>query len=155
MINFSKAKVDCEPCQKGKLVSGRKKPSGLLTTILLILLPKCPFCVMAYSSTFILCGKAGVISEQTHSFASPATIFITSILCLIVLLGIALNYRDTRTRYALILAVAGCLLIMYSVCVDGEESVYFSGVFLIFIGVWLNASLLYILNKLRRRLKMT
>jgi hypothetical protein len=154
MTKGAKSNDDCKPCKKGKPVSARKKPAGLLSTILLIVLPKCPFCVMAFSSTFILCGKAGGVSEQTHSYLSPATIFITSILCLLVLLSIAFNYRDTRTKYAFILALAGSLLVLYSVYVGGGKSVYYSGTLLIFIGVWLNASLLYILDKLRSRLKI-
>lgn len=154
MTTDAKANDDCRPCQNRKQVSERKKPAGLLSTILLIVLPKCPFCVMAFSSTFILCGKGGDVSEQTHSFISTSTIFITSILCLIVLLSIAFNYRDSRTKYAFILALAGSLFVLYSVCADGGKSVYYSGAFLIFIGVWLNASLLYVLHKLRSRLKI-
>lgn len=154
MTTDAKANDDCRPCQNRKQVSEGKKPAGLLSTILLLVLPKCPFCIMAFSSTFILCGKAGDVSEQTHSFISTSAILITSILCLIVLLSIAFNYRDTRTKYAFILALAGSLLLLCSVCVGGGKSVYYSGAFLIFIGVWLNASLLYVLHKLRSRLKI-
>lgn len=154
MTTDAKTHDDCKPCKRGKPVLGIKKPTGLLSTILLIVLPKCPFCIIAFSSTFILCGNAGGVSEQTHSYLSPLTILITSILCLIVLLSIAFNYRDSRTKYAFILALAGSLLLLYSVCVGGGKSVYYSGAFLIFIGVWLNASLLYVLHKLRSRLNI-
>ena len=154
MTKDVKTNEDCKPCKKGKPVSGSENKAGLLSTILLIVLPKCPFCVMAFSSTFILCGNSGGVSEQIHSYLSPITILITSILCLIVLLSVAFNYRDSRTKCAFILALAGSLLVLYSVCVGGGKSVYFSGAFFIFIGVWLNASLLYVLQKLRSRLKI-
>ncbi len=152
MLTVSKIETDCKPCKKRKTVSAGKKQFGLLTTILLILLPKCPFCLMAFSSTLILCGKAGAVSEMAHS--SSTTIFITSFFCLSVLLSIILNYRDVRTRYAWLLAAAGCLLIMYSVCVGGGTPLYYSGVMIVFIGVWLNASLLYIIGKITGRRKL-
>jgi hypothetical protein len=46
------------------------------------------------------------------------------------------------------LAAAGCLLIMSSVCAGGGLPLYYSGIILVFTGVWLNASLLYILKKI-------
>lgn len=153
MITVSKIKNDCKPCKKRKIDSEGKKQFGLLTTILLVLLPKCPFCLMAFSSTFMLCGEAGVIARSAHS-SSVTTILITSFFCLLVLLSIILNYRDIRTRYALLLAAAGSFLIMYSVCVGGGLSLYYSGVILVFIGAWLNASLLYIISKITGRRKL-
>jgi CDP-diglyceride synthetase len=147
MINASEIESDCKPCKKRKIVSGEKKQFGLLTTILLVLLPKCPFCLMAFSSTLILCGKAGSVSEMTHTSSAP-TILITSFFCFTALLSILFNYRDTRTKYALLLAAAGCFLIMYSVCVGGGLPLYYWGVIIVFIGGWLNASLLYIVKKI-------
>jgi CDP-diglyceride synthetase len=73
------------------------------------------------------------------------------------LLSITLNYRDARSRYALLLAAVGCLLIMCSVCAGGGLPLYYAGVVLVFTGVWLNASLLYIIGKItgRRRIIKT
>ena len=153
MMSTSKIEDDCKPCRKRKTVTDGKKQFGLPTTILLVLLPKCPFCLMAYSSTFMLCGEAGVIARSEHS-SSPATILVTSFFCLLALLSIILNYRDVRTKYSLLLSAAGCLLIMYSVCLGGGLPIYYTGVMLVFIGVWLNASLLYIISKITGRRKI-
>lgn len=153
MITASKIENDCKPCKKRNAVSDGRKHAGLLTTILLIVLPKCPFCLMAFSSTIILCGKAGGASELTHS--SSTTISITAFFCFTVLLNILLNYRDKRTIYSLVLAAAGCFLIMYSVCAAGGLSLYYSGVVLVFIGVWLNASLLYIVKRITGKRRAT
>jgi hypothetical protein len=147
MITNSKKEDDCKPCKKRNTVSAGKKQFGLLTTILLVLLPKCPFCFMAFSSTIILCGKAGGATELNHS-SSPATIFITSFFCFTILLSILINYRDARTKYALLLSATGCLLVVYSVCTGGGIPIYYSGVILVFIGVWFNASLLFIIGKI-------
>ena len=121
----------------------------MLTTIFLVLLPKCPFCLMAFSSTVILCGKAGGVSELTHT--SVTTIFVTSFFCFLVLISILLNYRDVRTKYAFLLVATGCLLIMYSACIGGGLPFYYFGVILLFTGVWLNAGLLNIIEKLPGR----
>lgn len=147
MITVSKIENDCQPCKRRNAVSTGRKHAGLLTTILLIVLPKCPFCLMAFSSTIILCGKAGGASGLTHS--SSTTIFITAFFCCAVLLNIIFNYRDKRTMYSFLLAAAGCFFIMYSVCAGGGLPLYYSGVTLVFFGVWLNASLLYIVRKIR------
>ena len=151
MITVSKIEDDCKPCKKKRIVSGEKKRLGLLTTLLLVLLPKCPFCLMAFSSTVILCGKAGAMSELTHT--SPATIFITSFFCFLVLISILFNYRDARTKYALLLVATGCLFVICSVCIGGGLPLYYSGVILLFVGVWLNASLLFVISKITGRLK--
>ena len=153
MITVSKVEDYCKPCKKKIIVSKGKKPVGLLTTIFLVLLPKCPFCLMAFSSTVILCGKAGGVSDLTHT--SATTIFVTSFFCFLILLSIVFNYRDARTNYALLLVASGCLLVMYSVCIGGGLPLYYSGVFLLFFGVWLNASLLYIIRKISGRLKIS
>ena len=155
MIPVSKINDDCKPCKKKKIVSEGDKPVGLLTTIFLVLLPKCPFCLMAFTSTFILCGKAGGVSEMTDTSSSATTIFITSFFCVSVLLSIRLNYRDIRTKYALLIAATGCLLILFSVSVGGGLPLYYAGVLLVFFGVWLNASLLYIIRKITGRRRIT
>ncbi|MGZ8559680.1 MAG: hypothetical protein ACXWWC_15160 [Chitinophagaceae bacterium] len=155
MLTGSKIVNDCKPCKKRKAVSENKKPVGLLTTLFLILLPKCPFCLMAFTSTFILCGKAGGVSEMTDTSSSATTIFITSFFCVSVLLSILLNYRDIRTKYALLIAATGCLLILFSVSVGGGLPLYYAGVLLVFFGVWLNASLLYIIRKITGRRRIT
>lgn len=149
MVTASKIR-DCNSCKKQKTVSGAKKQVGLLTTILLIILPKCPFCLMAYSSTLMLCGEAGVVSDQiTHT--SSITIFILSLLCFVVLLSILLNYQGARTIYALLLTATGCFLIFYSACIRGGLPLYYSGISFLFIAMWLNANLQFLINRIIRK----
>ena len=62
---------------------------------------------------------------------------------------IILNYRDTRTKYAVALAVLGTAFIILSVTFKGGLLLYYSGVAFVFIAAWLNASLLYLLNKVK------
>jgi hypothetical protein len=142
---------DCKPCKRKQLQVDRKKNGALLTGILLALLPKCPFCFVAYSSTMMLCGKGGTLISE-RSFASLPAILFTTLLCLTALFCIIFNYRDRRTRYAIALAALGSILIILSVSVKGGLPVYYGGVLLVFGGVWLNASLLYFINKIKHAL---
>ncbi len=151
MFTVSEIKGDCKPCKKKKLVSDKKKRLGIITTLVLVLLPKCPFCLLAFSSTVMLCGKAGGVYGLTHR--SSITILITAFFCFLILVSILFNYRDARTKWALLLVTIGCLLVMCSVCTGGGLFLYYSGVTLLFLGVWLNASLLYIIRNIRNRLK--
>ena len=125
-----------------------KKKISFLAGIFLILLPKCPFCIMAFTSTAILCGKDVVIESQSiHN--SALTILLTSVFCSLIIAGILLNYRGIRTRYALALAGAGIFLILNSVIRNGGQELYYSGVSIVFIAVWLNGSLISILRKFK------
>jgi hypothetical protein len=152
MTNKSGIISDCRPCQK--LKTGPKKQLGFLPGILLALIPKCPFCFMAYSSTMFLCGEDGTHLSQ-RTFGSPATLNLTLFFCVLTILCILLNYRDSRTKYAIALATAGAVLIILSVTTAGGLPLYYFGVFLIFSGVWLNASLLYFIRKIRSSFNRT
>ncbi|MDP4264582.1 MAG: hypothetical protein Q8941_18780 [Bacteroidota bacterium] len=122
--------------------------------LILALLPKCPFCVMAFSSTFVLCGKAGTFTD-THTHSSSTTFLLSALFCGITLAGILFNYRDSRTKYALLLALAGSACILFSVAKGGGLALYYSGVVFIFCGVWLNGSLLFFAGKIRALLTKT
>lgn len=138
------AKNNCQPCAKKH--AAPKKNYGVWIGLLLAILPKCPFCVMAYSGTLMLCSKDAVI-VSTHTNTSGITIIFTSIFCLLSVVGIYFNKRGIRTRYALGMAIAGACMIMTSVLLSGGLMLYYCGVAFIFAGVWLNGSMLYFVNK--------
>jgi hypothetical protein len=142
------ANKSCAPCKNKnrKIVSGNQ--TGLLGGILLAMLPKCPFCYMAFSGTLVLCGNGGGMFTKT--FCSLPTQIFSVTFCLLVLLFIFLNFGDKRTVYAIALAVAGSTMIFYSTTIAGGLILYYSGVVVIFSGVWLNASLLYFIARVRK-----
>jgi hypothetical protein len=144
----------CKPCKKKHPFVAQKANAGIFTSILIVLLPKCPFCLMAYSSTMMLCGANGV-SSSTHHTASVTSIFVTSLFCLVAVACIIFNYRGTRTKYAIALALAGSTLIIYSVAKAGGLPVYYAGNLLLFTGVWLNASLLGFVKKIETAFSKT
>ncbi len=151
MLGIPTTKNNCDPCSKKRISIHGKKYIGLLTGILLALLPKCPFCFVAFSSTLILCGNAGGMATRT--FSSPATLGFSIGFCLLTLISIILNYRDARTKYAIFLVVSGSCMVILSVTTGGGYAMYYGGILVIFTGVWLNASLLFFIQKIKTYLK--
>ncbi len=140
--------INCASCSPGKPKIRISKKAGFLTSFLLVILPKCPLCVIAYSSTIMLCGKEeSIISSQIHS--SLLATCITILLCIVILASLFLNYRDNRTKYSLMLAFAGSVMLVISTIWDIGPVLYYAGTTFIFIGVWLNGSMIFILNKVK------
>lgn len=130
-----------------RLPAGKRKFS-FFSGLMLALLPKCPFCFMAYSSTFVLCDEAGTFTN-THTRSSSTTLMLSLLFCVMILAGILFNYGGNKTRYALLLALAGSSALLFSVVNGGGLALYYSGVLLIFLGIWLNGSLLFVIEKIR------
>jgi hypothetical protein len=115
-------------------------------------MPKCSFCVLAYTSTILLCTKdETLVASSQH--ASPLTIAITAVLCLFILGGVLLNRRGRRTRLALAVVLSGMAIMMTSVVRGGGEALYYTGNLLVFAGIWMNGSFLYVWRQLRQALK--
>ena len=66
-----------------------------------------------------------------------------------ILASLFLNYRDNRTKYALALAFSGAVLIVASTVWDIGPGIYYTGTVVVFMGVWLNGSMLFVLNKVK------
>jgi hypothetical protein len=143
-------------CQKynQEVLNGTQKKYGFISGVLLVILPKCPFCIMAYSSTVVLCSKDMLLETQYHN-NSLLTIFITTFFCSLIIVGLLLNFRGTRTKYALTLSSLGILIILNSVIRNGGQNLYYLGVSIIFIAIWLNGSLISILRKFNNTLNIS
>lgn len=141
----------CVSCAAEKPKAKVSKKAGLFTGLLLVLLPKCPLCIIAYSSTIMLCGKeTSIISTNIQS--SLLSTGITIFFCLVILASLFFNSRDDRTKYALALAFTGSILLVASTIWAIGPIMYYTGTAIIFAGVWLNGSMFYVLNKLKNLL---
>ncbi|MFZ9660356.1 MAG: hypothetical protein ACO29O_00645 [Chitinophagaceae bacterium] len=120
---------------------------GWMGGILLAILPKCPFCLLAYSSTMVLCGEGTLINSKTIH-VSPLTIILTSLLGLLTIIGIYMNRRGQRTTYALLLSLLGLALVFSSVLQGGGEWLYYTGTAIIFVAIWLNGSMLWFVSSI-------
>jgi drug/metabolite transporter (DMT)-like permease len=96
-----------------------------------------------------LCGEGAIMSTAERTHVSEATIWVSALCCLLTLIAVVLNYRDKRTGIAIGLVLAGTACIIFSVLKGGGMPLYYTGVGLLFAGAWMNASLMYVLEKLR------
>jgi hypothetical protein len=145
-IHMAEKKNDCKPCDSRKKMLFPKDTMTWFPGFLLVALPKCPFCFMAFSSTMLLCGEGTtMVSERVHQ--SSPTIWLSALFCAAALAGILLVRRDIRTFYAFLLAVTGSVMVMTSVLKAGGMPLYYAGTVVIFFGVWLNSSLISVLKK--------
>ncbi len=143
---------DCHACHEPVQKGGVRAHASLIGNILLVLMPKCSFCVLAYTSTMLLCTKdETLVASSLH--ASPLTIGITSVLCLFILGGILLNWRGRRSWYALALVLCGMSMMMTSVARGGGEFLYYVGNALVFSGIWMNGSFLYVWHQMKQAWK--
>jgi len=149
-MRITSANKNCIPCKNKSRKIISKNQTGLLGGIFLALLPKCPFCYMAFSGTLMLCGNGN--GMFTRTFSSLPTQIFSITFCLLILLFIILNYRDKRTLYAIVLATVGFAMIIYSTTIAGGLMLYYFGVIIIFFAVWLNASLLYFIERIKNLL---
>jgi|GEM_PF-5238572 len=130
-------------------VTGNSLNVPLISNLFLIFLPKCSFCVLAYTSSILLCTRnESIVATSVHS--SPLTIGLTAAFCLFILGGILLNRRGARTRYALMWAMMGIAGMLVSVTWGGGTFLYYLSNSLVFLGIWINGSFLYIWNHLRQ-----
>jgi hypothetical protein len=142
-------KNDCHNCEAPPERSGGKVHASLVGNILLVLMPKCSFCVLAYTSTMLLCTREEtLVASSLH--ASPLTICITAALCLFIMGGILLNRRGPRTWYALAFAIAGMVMMITSVAWGGGEALYYAGNAIVFVGIWMNGSLMSAWRQLKQ-----
>ncbi len=131
----------CRPCITKRPI---KNGTSWLSAFLIIIIPKCPFCVLAYSSAITMCGASSLYLTENNWVSC-----IPFLLAVIVVAMIALNFRDSRTIWAIIISIIGLLLIMGSHQLIIESQFYHLGTFLLFFSILLNGSLFSLLKKLK------
>ena len=128
------------PSKKKKSVSKSAYP--LLSSVFIALLPKCHFCILAYSSAITLCS-----GTKIYDHSPEWTSFVSIGLAALTLVFILINYRGKRTVFSAIMVIIGSILIIRTELYTGEIIEYYYGVFLLLIGVWVNASFYYFYYK--------
>ena len=130
-------------CPSESKVKLKNSPTTLLSTLLIAILPKCPFCIAAYSSAITVCSTKALV--HTTSWAS----YISISLALVTLFIVLYNYKGTRTIVAASLISTGTIIIGYSELYSGQVSHYYLGCVLLVIGAWANGSLLFVVKLLK------
>lgn len=127
-----------------------RQRSGVLTLaggIVIALLPKCPFCLLAYSSAVTMCSGATVYDHKPGWFSA-----VSIALAVIVIATILRNYRGPRSGLALVLAVGGAGVVAYSELISGQLASYQAGAYLLLAGALLNGGLVPVFRSWGRRM---
>jgi len=137
-------------CCKAKKIPLKKgmKANGTLSffsTLLLILLPKCPLCIGAYT------GAALLFFDISNAEVAPVLLHAKPILGASILLMILLNRRGKRTVLAVAIAVTALTLLILSTYFYME---YLSEVvlyFAFFFAIWYNGNFSHFYRFIRFR----
>ena len=121
-----------------------------LGSLLVILLPKCPFCIMAYTSAITVCG-----AKSMSSYSPQWTSWISICLATATFLIVAYNFKGKKTIVACATILAGIFLIVQSELYTGLLGGYYWGSALLVAGVWVNGNFSYVVHILAPRLEKT
>lgn len=138
--------TQCKPCatqQKKRAVLG----SSVLGAALMIIIPKCSFCVLAYSSAITMCGGPDMYMAE-NNWASYIPL-VTSVFIIGMLL---INRRGKRTYLALLLALIGLVFIAGTLQLFLNEAYYHAGTVLFFLAIWINSNFISFFHFLTRQL---
>ncbi|MBK9489358.1 MAG: hypothetical protein IPO07_11625 [Haliscomenobacter sp.] len=128
-------------CKRQEKQRKRQRMSFLLTVIVAIL-PKCPFCAFGYSSVVVMCSGAKI-----HQYEANSTGYLSIVLAVAVLISLFWNYKGRTTLIAATLAILGMLPLIYAQRFSGNPLEYFAGTALILLAVLLNGRWFRRLNK--------
>jgi hypothetical protein len=143
-------------CCKTKFVAPNKKveaASGsmsFLSTILLILIPKCPLCLTAYMSAMVL------FFDIEYATLVPVLLHTKPIMGLLIITMILMNRKDKRTIIALAIAgLALTLLVLktyFGIALFMPDwIIYISFIF----AIWYNGNFQYFYNFIKSRKRET
>jgi hypothetical protein len=121
------------------------KFSSFIPGLLIALIPKCPFCILTYTSAITICSTKNLGGYAPHwtSWISIGFAFLTLIVTLY-------NYKGQRTWVAAGLICFGSSLIICSELFTGLLPTYYWGCGILIFGVWVNGSFLYFLRLILR-----
>lgn len=122
-------------CASKKEVKPNNSLSSIFTGVLIALIPKCPYCILAYSSAITMCS-----GTKMYMHTPSWTSYLLLALAALTVLFILMNYKGKRTLIAAGLATLGSLLMLASQFYTFEINHYYLGTFLLLFGVWINAS---------------
>ena len=116
-----------------------------LPALLVAILPKCPFCIMAYSGAITLCSGTTMYPNSAGSSA-----YLAIGLALAVLFSILANFKGKKTYVALGISSFAVLLIVSSQFYYISSTQYYIGTGLLLFGIWYNGSFFHFYNKARK-----
>jgi len=114
----------------------------LFTGLLIAIMPKCPYCILAYSSAITMCSGAKLY-PQLPGWSSYLLLGLATLTLLLILF----NYKGKRTIAAATLVGIGSLLMFACQFFTFNMTHYYLGMFFLLFGVWVNASFRFFYRK--------
>jgi hypothetical protein len=116
---------------------------SFLPAVFIAIIPKCPFCILSYTSAITVCSSKGLGGYESNwvSWISIAFAAFTFFITLY-------NYKGQRTLISCLLILTGSSLIVYSELFTGLLQYYFWGSGVLVLGVWINGSFPFFYRKL-------
>jgi len=115
--------------------------SSMVPGILIAFIPKCPFCILSYTSAITVCS-----SKNMSGYLPHLTSWISIFFSLLTLVITCNNYKGIRTHIACLFILVGSALIVYSELFAGLLYPYYCGSGILILGVWVNGSLPFFLR---------
>jgi hypothetical protein len=128
-----------------KPFSQQKLP--FLLSLLIAILPKCPFCIFGYTSVMAMCSGTTIESHK----AGNTVAYVPLLLATFVVVSLLMNYKGIKTWYSLGLALLGTLLINWSALWTGNLMAYFIGAFCLFLSIFINGSFAFFWRNLKQK----
>lgn len=135
MKNCAAHKTNCSAKKQTNWVSW-------LPGIIIAILPKCPFCLMAYSGAVTLC-SGNTLYPNVGGYSA----YITVGLSLFILIVIVSNYKGKRTLQSLLITTVGVCILLISQFLYINSSLYYLAVCVLLFGIWYNGSFFYFYKK--------
>jgi len=96
---------------------------------------------MAYSGAMTMCS-----GKMIYPNSSSESTYFLAFLSILVLAGIAFNFKGFKTLISLGIAIVGISFLILSQVYWYSEIAYYLSVFIIVMAIWLNGSLTYFLR---------
>lgn len=121
--------------------------SSFLTTLLIILLPKCPLCIGAYA------GAALLFFDVEGSLFAPYFVHIRPILGAAILILILMNNKGRKTMIAGTLS--GLALVFLLIAIYGKVEIFpLWMLYIVFVlSIWFNGNFEYFFRYLRSKIQ--
>ncbi len=118
--------------------------TSFLGLLLIIILPNCPVCIMAYSTAISMCGGPDMYLSS-NNWVSYLPLFFS----LLIMALILMKNKGLKTYVAVGLAFVGFLFILGSHQLIIPSDFYYVGTCVLFIAIWLNGSLFSAINLIK------
>ena len=130
--------IDKKPSKKGGFLS-------FISAALIILLPKCPFCIAAYSGALVM------FYEVDSASLAPIFMHLKPLLGLFVLTSILLNFKGRKSKVAVVITAVAFTLLLLEVYLNMHLIPTWIIYLGFFFGAWYNGNFVHFYRFLKSK----